>query len=616
MNVDVDTLKEQLEEWETKGLDPNEHCGMYELVRKTALAYYEAMPSRLSLDDPDLFLCLSTICTFKKKFEKLQLCSLDDSSKQTLLNLAKKIEEKVNNGKYDNDKNDKSGLFNPSVRTFRRGNGVPEDQVQPLIKMFADVAHMSEDRKTEEELVDRADEVLCKTIKGFKNASASQILHCINPFAFPVVNKHQERGYLSLYIELGVDFGVGKTHLNDTCHYRDICGKIRSFRDQKYPGIKNYRIFDLVEFDMPQVKKKANVDPTLGYGRDEMYRSVRELKKKIEALDPVKDRLERVNLFEILRITKTEIRHSNMLAWLLDPQQNHGLEAAFLEKVLLRFLLNGQKLVNKLVDSGAIKKARIKREEDHVDLIIIFDEVPNGSPVVVAIENKTQSAEHDNQLEKYRGIIEKKYTDYDAHFAYLTPEGDESSDPENWLSVSYKDLIDDLEDVPKEKRENVPDDAKVLIDHFIESVRHNLLGEDNLEAICKDVYSEHRLALDTLFKYRPDSEQETSLIEALDLYCDEEVSGKCDLKFYDRSGNEVPQDDIISEPFMNIDRCEINGRKAIDDVVNKFEKAVDSLSDQEDDAGDHVALQVKRVLNDTPVSSEYSFDLVRVRQDY
>ena len=31
------------------------------------------------------------------------------------------------------------------------------------------------------------------------------------------------------------------------------------------------------------------------------------------------------NLFDILKISRTEIRHSNMLAWLLNPSENHDL---------------------------------------------------------------------------------------------------------------------------------------------------------------------------------------------------------------------------------------------------------------------------------------------------
>lgn len=41
-----------------------------------------------------------------------------------------------------------------------------------------------------------------------------------------------------------------------------------------------------------------------------------------------------VNIFEVLGITSTEIRHSRILAWLLDPRENHQLKDKFLKKIL------------------------------------------------------------------------------------------------------------------------------------------------------------------------------------------------------------------------------------------------------------------------------------------
>ena len=45
----------------------------------------------------------------------------------------------------------------------------------------------------------------------------------------------------------------------------------------------------------------------------------------IECLEPLSEWTSRFNLFDILKITRTEIRHSNMLSWLLNPRENHGL---------------------------------------------------------------------------------------------------------------------------------------------------------------------------------------------------------------------------------------------------------------------------------------------------
>ena len=47
--------------------------------------------------------------------------------------------------------------------------------------------------------------------------------------------------------------------------------------------------------------------------------ALREFLADIECLDALSPWTERFNIFDILKISRTEIRHSNMLAWLLDP---------------------------------------------------------------------------------------------------------------------------------------------------------------------------------------------------------------------------------------------------------------------------------------------------------
>ena len=52
--------------------------------------------------------------------------------------------------------------------------------------------------------------------------------------------------------------------------------------------------------------------------------------------NPELDRLENLlgifNVFEILDIVNAEIRHSNVLAWLFNPNSNHGLSESFLKQ--------------------------------------------------------------------------------------------------------------------------------------------------------------------------------------------------------------------------------------------------------------------------------------------
>jgi hypothetical protein len=46
------------------------------------------------------------------------------------------------------------------------------------------------------------------------------------------------------------------------------------------------------------------------------------------------------NIFDVLKITSAEIRHSNMLAWLLNPQNPHGFGDSILKEIGLNALLD------------------------------------------------------------------------------------------------------------------------------------------------------------------------------------------------------------------------------------------------------------------------------------
>ena len=43
-------------------------------------------------------------------------------------------------------------------------------------------------------------------------------------------------------------------------------------------------------------------------------------------LEELSAKLDEFDIFQVLRIEQTEIRHSNVLSWLLNPQESHGLE--------------------------------------------------------------------------------------------------------------------------------------------------------------------------------------------------------------------------------------------------------------------------------------------------
>lgn len=111
------------------------------------------------------------------------------------------------------------------------------------------------------------------------------------------------------------------------------------------------------------------------------------------------------NIFRVLRFEYGELRHSNMLAWLFDPTQSHGLGDLFLRRWLMRILLESKVDSNTLnpvdVDSGGFVSVDVYRESWHIDLVILIKTLQKES-WVIAIENKVLSTQGEGQLARYR----------------------------------------------------------------------------------------------------------------------------------------------------------------------------------------------------------------------
>ena len=253
------------------------------------------------------------------------------------------------------------------------------------------------------------------------------------------------------------------------------------------------------------------------------------LLKDTESFDKLSKWTNQLNIFDILKISKMEIRHSNMLGWLLDPNESHGLGAAFLYGFFI-------KLSNTVDSATALKMLTqdlssfmVFRERYNIDILLVSSE----SKIVLAIENKIGSNEHKagkeelSQLEKYKKVIEEKYSDFTQLRVYLTPEGDIPS-VEDWLIMSYSDILDILQSVYSSRSTQLSPEADVLISNYIFIIKKEVIMDNELIKLCNEIYNKHKVALDLIYENKDDKASQTCLIakEVLKKYQDIEVDKK------------------------------------------------------------------------------------------
>lgn len=131
---------------------------------------------------------------------------------------------------------------------------------------------------------------------------------------------------------------------------------------------------------------------------------------------------------------------------------------------------------------------------------------------IIAIENKIDSSEHDNQLKKYREIIENKYKQQKKIYLYLTLLGVNSSNSNDWEIINYTDILDAVVSAFETKKMDLADGSKQLIKDYIHLLKSRIVEDPKLVEICRKIYLQYKPALDFENKGDPVSE---CIIEAL-----------------------------------------------------------------------------------------------------
>lgn len=191
-------------------------------------------------------------------------------------------------------------------------------------------------------------------------------------------------------------------------------------------------------------------------------------------LDKYFQREQQFNIFRVLKLENYEIRHSNMFAWLLTPSQSHGINAAFFKK-FLNTVSSKSNVEIKYDESDIIK---VYREQDNIDILVVNE----TKEYLLLIENKINSNQHDDQLERYAQIVKQKFQDYKRFYIYLKPEENEKI-PEEYLYISYSDIIEILKEIIKLVQNP---EVKILLNHYIEIFdnRYNKIDNVPLIDIC------------------------------------------------------------------------------------------------------------------------------------
>jgi hypothetical protein len=190
----------------------------------------------------------------------------------------------------------------------------------------------------------------------------------------------------------------------------------------------------------------------------------------------------RPNIFLALNNASFEIRHSNFLAWLLDPLQTHNLNKLFLNKLLV------------LINCGSVadvEMVKVQREYKNIDILI------TAKNFQIIVENKIATKDSIDQLKRYRLMFES--SEKETYYIYLTPTGEGPTDvgeTQYWKCVSYDQVIGLMRDCLDS---DVDRSVALYLNDYIDAARLRLLPDSDLKQIARKFYLDNRKILDKVF---------------------------------------------------------------------------------------------------------------------
>lgn len=211
------------------------------------------------------------------------------------------------------------------------------------------------------------------------------------------------------------------------------------------------------------------------------------------------------NPLKVLRVDQYEIRHSNVLAWLFDPNENHRLGSLFLRKVLMNLVtkaenedkINGFDYLSFLHTS--LSDVVVHREWStngygSIDLLI---EIPSLKTIML-IENKFHSDESEGQLDRYLTSVTTRYSEWKILPVFLTLSGEPPSHDTYWM-LTYEDVLQIIVQELDLNKETIADSIYDFLTYYVSLLEEQLVEDEDTMQTAMKLYQNYASAIHLIY---------------------------------------------------------------------------------------------------------------------
>lgn len=199
--------------------------------------------------------------------------------------------------------------------------------------------------------------------------------------------------------------------------------------------------------------------------------------------EKLRELLRQRSLLDIWGVGRKENGHSNFLAWLLNPEESHGLGNFALQKLLLllaSFRLSSEQQLPEslqhaiLAGKNIIRSAKVEREApipdgrlDILTSIELTQELEGIKRLQIVIENKIDASERKGQTNRYYEYFSTKDEEgTKTIYVYLSPMQASPCKDVHFIHIYYQHVLDSLL-TPALKLYNISEYTRFLLEEYI-----------------------------------------------------------------------------------------------------------------------------------------------------